>query len=127
MTYPYELMEWMVSDPAVALDDVYRGGLPNAGAVKEYAAWVERHMRRRLVRGKVGIRLDFADERVNLGDVATGKAKVLIDGLWPILGGSRGAPDDRRVAALVMRKGVADLGGAVAVNVVGLPEGWSAT
>lgn len=121
---------WTDSDPAVALDDVYGGELPESSADKKYVAWVERQMRRRLVRGKVGIRLDFADEGVNLGDVATGKFKVLIDGLWPILEVARGAPadrpvaDDKRVAALIMRKGIADLGGTVAVNVVGLPDGW---
>ncbi|HEY2075590.1 MAG TPA: hypothetical protein VGH53_04570 [Streptosporangiaceae bacterium] len=65
--------------------------------------------------------------------MATGKFKVLIDGLWPVLGVALGAPadrpaaDDKRVAALIMRKGVADLGGAVAVNVVGLPDGWPNT
>jgi len=121
---------WMVADPAVALDDVYRGELPESSADKRYVAWIEGQMQRRLARGKVGIRLDFADVSVNLGDVATGRFKVLIDGLWPILGVARGAPadrpvaDDKRVAALIMRKGVADLVGSVAVNVVGLPDGW---
>ena len=115
---------WIAAGAVVGLNGVYRGELPASSAVEEYAAWVRRHMLRRLVRGNVGVGLDFADERVNLGDVATGKAKVLIDGLWPILGGSRGAPDDRRVAALIMRKGITDLRGAVAVNVVGLPEHW---
>jgi hypothetical protein len=121
---------WTVSDPAVALDDVYSGELPESVTDKKFVSWAEQHMRRRLVRGKVGIRLDFADDGVNLGDVATGKFKVLIDGLWPILGVARGAPagrpvaDDKRVAALIMRKEIADLGGTVAVNVVGLPDGW---
>jgi len=124
---------WMVADPAVALDDVYRGELPESSADKRYVAWAEDQMQRRLVRGKVGIALDFADASVNLGDVATGKFKVLIDGLRPIQGVARGVPadrpvaDDKRVVALIMRNGVADLGGAVTVNVVGLPDGWPNT
>jgi hypothetical protein len=68
-------------------------------------------MMHRLPNGPVGIAIDFADNHVNLGDIATGTAKVLIDGMWPVLGGKPGAPHDRRVAALIMRKGIADLGG----------------
>jgi hypothetical protein len=117
---------WEEPDALVAFDDVYRGVLRGAGAVEEYAAWIERGRMHRLVSGKVGVRLDFADARVNLGEVATGAIKALIDGLWPVLGGRRGAPDDRRVAALVMRKGIADLAGTVAVKVVGLPAGYGA-
>jgi len=78
-------------------------------------------MMRRLPSGPVGIEFDFADSHVNLGDIGTGRAKVLIDGMWPLLGGERGAPDDRRVAALIMRKGIADLGGIVAIKAVRLP------
>src|SRR5262245_48108007 len=114
---------WAESDATVALDDVYPGAAPSADDVEEYAAWIERHMLRRLVSETVGVRLDFADTRVNLGEV-TGKAKVLVDGLWPILGGRRSYPDDSRVAALIMRKGITGLGGTVAINVVGLPDGW---
>lgn len=115
---------WMDSQAAVGLDDVFQGQLPSAGAGQVYSTWVERHKLCRLARGNVGVRLDFTDPQVNLGDIANGKAKPLIDGLWPILGGSPGAPDDSRVTALVVRKGIAELGGTVAVEVVGLPEGW---
>ncbi len=112
---------WPEPAAVVALDDVYPGELPNADTVQEYAAWVQRLGRRRLITGRVGVSLDFATERVNLGDVA-GKTKVLIDGLWPVLGGSRGAPDDRRVAALRMRKAIEGIGGTVAVRVVRIPS-----
>lgn len=73
---------------------------------------------------EVGLEIDFTGDHVNLGDVGTGRAKTLIDGMWPLLGGKPGAPDDRRVAALVLRKGIAGLGGTVAIKAVRLPPTW---
>lgn len=102
-----------------ALDEVFDDELPSRETVGRYAEWIRKEMTRRLPRGWVGVRLKFASGAVNLGDVAEGKPKVLIDGLWPILGGRRGAPNDHRVAALVSEKGVQGLGGPVAVTVVG--------
>lgn len=99
---------------------MYRNHLPSSAAVENYATWIQSHMTRRLPSGPVGIEIDFRDNHVNLGDVGTGAAKVLIDGRWPVLGGQRGAPDDRRVAVLIMRKGIADLGGTVAIKAVRL-------
>lgn len=37
---------------------------------------------------------------INLGDVATGRVKSVIDCLWPVLGGAPGAPDDDRISCL---------------------------
>jgi hypothetical protein len=113
---------WEQSGAEVGLDGVYQGQLPIATAVEDYTAWVQSRMLRRLPEGPVGVRLDFTGESVNLGDVATGKVKVLIDGLWPVLGGRPSAPDDRRVAALILSKGVADLRGSVAIKAVRLPR-----
>lgn len=113
--------QWVESRVEVGIHDVYRGHLPSSAAVEDYAIWIQRHMMRRLPSGPVGIQIDFADNHVNLGNIGTGMAKVLIDGMWPVLGGERGAPDDRRVAALIMRKGIADLGGTVAIKAVRLP------
>jgi hypothetical protein len=115
---------WAQSEIEVGLDDVYQGLLPTAAAVEDYTAWVQSHMLRRLPDGPVGLRLDFTDDGVNLGDVGTGRAKVLIDGLWPVLGGQPGAPDDGRVTALILRKGIADLRGSVAIKAVRLPRTW---
>jgi hypothetical protein len=39
--------------------------------------------------------------RVNLGDVANDRAKALIDGLWPLLGGEPRAPHDHLMTALL--------------------------
>ena len=48
----------------------------------------------------MGVSLVFGDPQVNLGDIATGRPKNVIDCLWPLLGGVAGAPDDHLVTAL---------------------------
>lgn len=111
---------WRPEDVDVVLDAVYQADIPNAAAMGNYEEWVRRNTLRSLPPGGVGIAIDLADERVNLGDVGTGAVKALINGLWPVLGGERGAPYDGRIAALVVRKGVSSLAGTVAVKVVGL-------
>lgn len=112
---------WVEPHVEAGLDDVYPDHLPSSAAVQDYSTWVQSHMVRPLPGGPVGIAIDFADNHVNLGDVGTGRAKVLIDGMWPVLGGQHGRPDDGRVAALIMRKGISDLGGTVAIKAVRLP------
>ncbi len=52
---------WMAADPDVASDDVCHDELSESSADNRYVAWTEHQMQRRLVRAKVGIRLDFAD------------------------------------------------------------------
>ena len=81
---------------------------------------VEQHQANHVPRGPVGVSITFRDGRLNLGDIGAGPIKILIDGLWPLLGGCRGQPNDDRVTALVARKGVVDLGSTVMVKVVGL-------
>jgi hypothetical protein len=115
---------WGESGAEVGLDDVYHNQLPSPAAIEDYTTWVQSHMLGALPGGPVGIEIDFTDDHVNLGDVGTGRAKVLIDGMWPVLGSKPGAPDDGRVAALILRKGIADLGGTVAIRVVRLPRTW---
>jgi hypothetical protein len=113
---------WQQSDvEEVGLDAVYPGNLPSAESIDEYAAWVEQNMHP-LRRGGVGVAIDIADAAVNLGDVANGPIKILIDGLWPVLGGGPGAPHDKRIVALVIRKSVSGLNGAAAIKVVGFAE-----
>jgi hypothetical protein len=113
---------WEQSDvEVVGLDAVYPGDLPSAESSDEYVAWVERNMHP-LRQGAVGVAIDIADAAVNLGDIANGPIKILIDGLWPILGGGPGAPHDKRIVALVMRKGVSVLTEATAIKVVGFAK-----
>ena len=45
---------------------------------------------------------------MNLGDSATGVVKSTIDCLYPLLGGTTGAPDDWKVDNLLGEKGAPD-------------------
>lgn len=71
---------WEESAVEVGLDAVCPGYLPSPGSIGEYAAWVERNMHP-LPPGGVGVAIDLADAAVNLGDIASGLIKILIDGL----------------------------------------------
>jgi hypothetical protein len=129
---------WRDCDAEVGLDAVYPGSLPRPGNIDEYAAWVKDQLwmsRRAHSCGPYGtsrgayaspavrqrrFAIDLASEAINLGGIATGPVKTLIDGMWPILGGRPGAPDDGRITALVVRKGIRDLNGTASVKVAGL-------
>jgi hypothetical protein len=111
---------WRDPDVDIAMKAVYEAAIPTPNTRSEYEEWVSLHAGPPLPPGGVGVALDFSDSAVNLGDIATGVVKPMIDGLWPILGGHSGAPHDGRVAALRMRKGVTGIDGSVAVTVVGL-------
>lgn len=110
---------WQGSDVEIAMNAVYGADTPTSNTMSQYEEWVGIHARP-LPPGGVGVTFDFSDSTVNLGDIATGVVKPLIDGLWPTLGGESGAPHDGRVAALRMRKGVTGIDGSVAVKVVAL-------
>ena len=51
----------------------------------------------------------FGNRHLNLGDVSTGKIKHIIDGLYPLVGGMPGRPDDWRISAMAVEKGSRDL------------------
>lgn len=53
--------------------------------------------------------LRFGDPQINLGDIATGRVKALIDGMFPLLGGEIGKPEDWRIKSLAVEKGTLDL------------------
>jgi hypothetical protein len=98
----------------VLLHDLYEGSLPRAATDTDFANWVRAAQIRR-VEGKVAVRLSFAILKVNLGEIATGPVKPLLDGLWPVLGGNPAAPHDWRVGALLLEKEAAVNGVAVEV------------
>jgi hypothetical protein len=93
------------------------GPLPRSARDEQFAAWVSNQGTPR-VSGTLAVALEFGGPRVNIGDIATGSVKSLIDCLQPILGGSFGNPDDHRIVLLLVvkrRSGVPD--GAVRVTV----------
>ncbi len=49
--------------------------------------------------------LRFSNDKINLGNIATGKIKTTVDGLYPLLGGAPGQPEDWRIRTLAVEKG----------------------
>jgi len=58
---------------------------------------------------KYGVIIEFGSDKVNIGDISTGKVKPVIDCLYPIIGGTPGRPDDWRIDELYIIKGKCDL------------------
>ncbi len=102
------------------LDGIYDGPLPKSATDSVFADWVRARISADLDDGRVAVRLQFAAQSVNLGEVATGKVKPLIDGLWPLLGGTPRSPEDWRIRVLLLEKGV-QVAGEVSVSVYSLP------
>jgi hypothetical protein len=100
------LLTSMMSAPVI--DAVHDGDLPRSARDLIFIDWVARHLVARPL-GPLSVALLFGDDRVNLGDVATGRVKNLIDCLQPVLGGPVGNPDDHRIVALFSSKAVADV------------------
>ena len=60
--------------------------------------------------------LRISPSTINIGEIIDGHIKALIDGLWPVLGGTRRAPLDEQISELTVVKGVDVEGGSVAVS-----------
>ena len=90
------------------LDAVYEGALPRSARDELFTDWVRARVlaeRRPDGPGGIGVSLVFGDPRTNLGDIATGRPKNVIDCLWPLLGGRAGAPHDHLVTTLRLSRG----------------------
>jgi hypothetical protein len=102
----------------VLLDGASAGPLPLNARDEAFAAWVEGAMVRPAdPRAVVAVELRFSGP-VNLGDIATGRLKNVIDCLYPVLGGRPGAPNDARIVVLEAARVDADVDGVVHVRVV---------
>lgn len=102
------------------LDAFYDGALPRSGRDDAFADWVGERVPVGRSTGssrELGVSLAFGDPRLNLGDVATGRPKNIIDCLWPLIGGVAGAPDDHLVTALRLSRDESLGGGGVRVIV----------
>jgi hypothetical protein len=108
-------MAEVLTRPAFAA--TWPGPLPRSARDEQFAAWV-RDQGTPVLPGTLAVALEFGGSRVNIGDVATGPVKSVIDCLQPIIGGPFGNPDDHRVVLLLVVKrasGIAE--GAVRVTV----------
>jgi len=105
---------------AVLLNGVSAGPLPVSARDETFAAWAAGTMVRPASEsGVLAVELHFSGP-VNLGDIATGRLKNVIDCLYPILGGRPGAPNDARIVVLEATRMDADVDGVVRVQVVEL-------
>ena len=89
---------------APALEFVYSGPLPRSGTDASMPAALSSRISRPLPGDALACELLFGSRTINLGDIATGRVKNVIDCLYPALGGRAGAPDDHRIRALEVRR-----------------------
>lgn len=102
---------WM-PDTSPLLDETFPGPLPRSATGTELAAWISE----RCAAGgdaRYAVALRFAG-RKNLGEVATGGMKPILDCLWPLLGGTPGAPEDWRIDRILLTRGADDIASASA-------------
>ena len=102
----------------VLLDATWTDELPRSGRDLVFAQWVGRELRGLPSPGsRIAVRLAFSG-RMNVAEIATGRVKNVVDCLWPILGGTPGAPADDRVSILAATQRDATAGGTVRVTVI---------
>jgi len=93
---------------ATIFHGVYAGPLPRHAKDSPFADWVHSGWRPQSV-GHVAVVLRVGAPRINLGEIATGPIKAVIDGLWPLLGGSAGRGEDWRIWALRLERGAPEV------------------
>lgn len=99
------------------LDGTYPDQLPRNARDQSFAAWVTRTMSRPArPSGAIAVRLEFAGP-INLGDIATGRLKNVIDCLYPVIGGAPGAPNDARITLIEATRMVVEVAAGVRVRV----------
>lgn len=91
---------------APVFDYTYTGVLPGSARDPVLAEWIESQLvgMPATQLENCAVRLRFSDRKVNLGEIATGKIKAFVDGLYPILGGVPGRPEDWRIHTLAVEK-----------------------
>ncbi|MFG0243292.1 MAG: hypothetical protein ACF8R9_10960, partial [Phycisphaerales bacterium JB054] len=100
---------------------VYPGPLPRTARDPDLAAWAASIAVCRCGGGPFSLGIAFGGA-INIGDIATGRVKAVIDCLYPWLGGTRGAPEDHRISALHVEQEAAGVpAGSVAISL------WAAT
>lgn len=85
---------------------VYSGNLPKSATDIEFISWIKEIYTPVKNNSSFYVKIEFSSSSVNLGDIATGKVKSIIDCLYPIVGGNMGSPEDWRIDILEVKKGV---------------------
>jgi hypothetical protein len=97
----------VVTAPSLAA--IWSGGPPSSARDVRFLAWVQAQGAP-CCPGQLSVALEFGGSRVNIGDVATGPVKHIIDCLQPVVGGPLGNPDDHRIVCLLVIKDVFGVG-----------------
>ena len=92
-------------------DETYEGVFPSKATDPQILSWLNslKKFKSQKNDDRFIIRLQFEGAKVNIGDIATGKVKAIIDCLYPVIGGCKGKPEDWRVDVLQVEKGVTKL------------------
>lgn len=110
-----------------AFKATFSGMLPKGGSDLAFPEWVRTNMGNldfSDTEHRLGVALRFGSGSVNIGDIATGAVKRIIDCLYPLIGGAASKPHDWKVHVLFVEKGCDDVeSGAVEVSVWSLPSG----
>jgi len=102
---------------------IYEGVLPRSARDEPFANWVRQHATAHSQASRFSVGLRFGGSAINIGDIATGRVKSVIDCLYPILGGVVGAPEDWRITSLYVEKNSLDVpDGAVSITIGHGPE-----
>lgn len=106
---------WLES--SLLLEGTYADQLPRSARDENFAAWVTRTMSRSAPpSGAIAVDLEFAGP-INLGNIATGRQKNVIDCLYPVIGGRPGFPNDARITLLEATRMVAEVAAGVRIRV----------
>ncbi len=95
-----------VAPEMVLLDAVFQGRLPADAQDPVIPSWLrsEKVEATQVNNLRFGVLICFRETRINLGDIATGPVKHVLDCLYPVLGGSPGSPEDWRIELLQVEK-----------------------
>jgi len=100
----------IISEKGILFDKTFIGTFPNSATDQFFSSWVEKGLEGRLENNDhCVVQLQFGSAAVNLGAIATGTTKPIIDCLFPVLGGTPGDPDDDRINTLQVEKGIKEI------------------
>ncbi|VVB90323.1 Uncharacterised protein [uncultured archaeon] len=90
----------------VIYSKTYAGNLPKSATDAEFISWIEENYSELKHISSFYVKIEFSSSTINLGDIATGRIKSIVDCLYPIIGGNKGSPDDWKINILEVAKGV---------------------
>lgn len=93
-----------MEDGNVLFSGLYSDDFPRSARDLSFISWVKANSTNQRRAERFSIQLLFGDAKPNIGDIATGRVKNIIDCLYPIIGGNVGAPEDWRVHELKVAK-----------------------